>query len=180
MLDRLKKALEINGLSGRGFFARLAKDTGYSAASMSVAFKNGEISDKLLRSICTTYGINEDWVRTGQGDMMAKHKIILRTNDMEQMVREVMEKIAGGGESDLPNVVPAKTVTINNQKIQLQSGPAKQALRKAINHVSEDGPIFYPRLDEAIMEAVYKMTASEVVDVLTYCHNILNKREKSQ
>ena len=94
MLDRLISALEIKGLTGVGGQASIAAATGYSAATVSTVFnKKSKLTNKFLRSVCSAYGINEEWVRTGEGEMFMKK--ILDFNDSEGIVDSL--KLGNGG-----------------------------------------------------------------------------------
>ncbi len=59
----VRKALK---LSGRKFAIQL----GYNPATLST-IENGlsAVTDRLIASICAKFNVNEDWLRTGKGDM---------------------------------------------------------------------------------------------------------------
>ena len=94
MLDRLRKALENKGIVGRGAAAKIAKDTGYSAATVSVAFNDPEkLTERFLRAVCNAYGINEEWVRTGEGEMLVKRPTMTIGAIDKAKIMEIMQQI---------------------------------------------------------------------------------------
>ena len=66
MNERIKQLRQALGLSGEKFGEKL----GIKRAAVS-NIENGRtnISDKTISLICLAYNVNEDWLRTGDGDM---------------------------------------------------------------------------------------------------------------
>ena len=70
MVERLLQAIENKGIKKHGRVSRVSEATKYSKAMVSMVFAGEEeMTDKFLRSVCSAYGINEEWVKTGEGDM---------------------------------------------------------------------------------------------------------------
>lgn len=118
MLSRLIEALKTKGLNGRGANAKIAKDTGYSAATVSVTFSDeSKLTDKFLRAICTTYGINEEWVKTGKGEVFQQTKTYpMNFAINKEKFLEVLGKISGEGTKEeikieMPESYRAVTLT---------------------------------------------------------------------
>lgn len=109
MLDRLLNALETKGLTGRGSFAKIAKDTGYSPASVSVALNGKEpITEKFLRAICITYGFNGEWIKTGNGEMLMNRneRNELLANVIYPKIMEMIEESKLDGQNSVTTVPP--------------------------------------------------------------------------
>jgi transcriptional regulator with XRE-family HTH domain len=88
----------------------IRKTLGYSqkkfaeGISLSRAFlcgietKRRKINDRLIRIICLTYGINEIWLQTGEGDMFLDGKdpklesIIRNFNKMDGLLQDYVMK----------------------------------------------------------------------------------------
>lgn len=64
--DRVTLVRQSLKLSGRKFAIQL----GYNPATLST-IENGlsAVTDRLIASICAKFNVNEDWLRTGKGDM---------------------------------------------------------------------------------------------------------------
>lgn len=67
MNERLKKIREYTGLSQKEFSERI-----HVGSSTLAMFETGnrKIKDIHISTICTEFGINENWFRTGEGDML--------------------------------------------------------------------------------------------------------------
>jgi transcriptional regulator with XRE-family HTH domain len=73
MLERLLQVLESKGLPEHGRGKLISSATGIDASSVSRVLNGKQkISRAFLKSVCTTYGINEEWVKTGGGEMFAQ------------------------------------------------------------------------------------------------------------
>ncbi|WP_018659874.1 helix-turn-helix domain-containing protein [Allofustis seminis] len=71
MNERVKLLRETLGLSGEKFGESLG--VGRMAISQIETGKNN-LTDQMLKLICYTYNVNEDWLRTGQGEMFNQTK----------------------------------------------------------------------------------------------------------
>lgn len=67
--ERIKELRKHKGLTQGQF----AEQIGIAGASLSTieSGKNGA-SNSTIRAICTIYNVNEDWLRTGEGDMFVE------------------------------------------------------------------------------------------------------------
>lgn len=71
-IQRIKKALELAGVSGHGWKARVARETGYSAPSITgIMEKGAEVTPQFVGLVCSKFSISEHFVRTGEGPMLA-------------------------------------------------------------------------------------------------------------
>lgn len=62
-LKQLRKGLKINQTN-------FAKHLGITQTAYSMIENgNNPLSDRHIKVICSTFGINENWLRTGEGDM---------------------------------------------------------------------------------------------------------------
>ena len=71
MNNRIKELRNILGLSGEKF----GKNIGVTRTAISLleTGKNNP-TDQMIKSICLAYNVNEDWLRTGQGEMFIDTK----------------------------------------------------------------------------------------------------------
>lgn len=82
-------------LSGRKF----AKQLGYDSSTLSLV-ENGRsaVTDKLLISICAKFNVNEDWLRTGKGEMFLPRKTVqadeadVVTDFLQSVIDDLSEK----------------------------------------------------------------------------------------
>ena len=120
MLNRLLSALENKGISGRGSASKIAKATGYSAATVSVAFSDDQkLTDKFLRAVCTAYGINEEWVKTGKGEMFKSLADRLSVTAEEVIERMRQMGIAVGPKLEANHTKPTSDVQAEITNIML-------------------------------------------------------------
>lgn len=79
--DRLRSFRKAIGLNQKQFAAKLGlSQAGYSLYEVG----KSEISDRLVMQISQTFHINEEWLKTGEGDMMQASKI---SSEIEQFMR---------------------------------------------------------------------------------------------
>jgi transcriptional regulator with XRE-family HTH domain len=70
MLERLKKARKMLGFNQKTFAAGL----GLSQSHYCWIERGGvEFSDRNIKLVCAVYGINENWLRTGAGEMFLEN-----------------------------------------------------------------------------------------------------------
>lgn len=67
--ERVKEVRKENGLSQEEFAHRLGFDTRGAIANIELG--RTKASDKLLSLISNLFGVREEWLRTGDGEMMA-------------------------------------------------------------------------------------------------------------
>lgn len=82
--ERIKMIRTESGQTARQFAQRL----GITAASVSL-FENDKngVSNQTLRAICAEYGVNEEWLRFGTGDMYAAAS---REEELGRLVRRLL------------------------------------------------------------------------------------------
>lgn len=69
MLPRLKQIRKYLKLSQKNF----AKEIGMSQSGYGqIEIGDRPISDRLIKSICMAFNVNENWLRTGEGEMFIK------------------------------------------------------------------------------------------------------------
>ncbi|GHT83626.1 hypothetical protein FACS1894137_05250 [Spirochaetia bacterium] len=90
MLDRLKAVRKKLGLN-QGEFAR---QIGLRQTSLSmIELGNTALIDKNIKLICTTFNVNEHWLRTGQGEMFGASSPYLKelTSIFDRLTADTQE-----------------------------------------------------------------------------------------
>lgn len=92
--DRITVIRESLKMSGRKF----AKTLGYNSSTLSLV-ENGlsPVTNKLIVSICAKFNVNEDWLRTGKGEMFAPKpaptdEADAVTNFLQSVIDDLSEK----------------------------------------------------------------------------------------
>ncbi len=67
MNERVKELRKFLGLSGEKFGNRLG--VGKTAISLIESGKNN-LTEQMIKSICREFGVSEEWLRTGEGEML--------------------------------------------------------------------------------------------------------------
>ena len=81
MLPRLKQIRKYLKLSQKNF----AKEIGMSqSGSGQIEIGDRPISDRLIKSICMAFNVNENWLRTGEGEMI----IEIKDDFLDQMTKK--------------------------------------------------------------------------------------------
>lgn len=68
---RLKKIREYHDLSQQEFASKIALSRGYLA---NIEIGKQELNDRLIKLICQEFHVNEEWLRTGNGEMFVEDK----------------------------------------------------------------------------------------------------------
>jgi transcriptional regulator with XRE-family HTH domain len=73
-LERMKEALQLCGVVVHGRNAELARKTKYSAGMVG-KIMSGEsiVTDKFIKYVSASYGINPEWIMTGEGLMFSEY-----------------------------------------------------------------------------------------------------------
>lgn len=66
--DRIKKIRSALGVSQAKFAKGIPVSSGYIAA---IELGNRSVNERLIKLISSTYGANEEWLRTGNGEMFS-------------------------------------------------------------------------------------------------------------
>ena len=82
--ERFRKLREETGLSQEEFANRANRTR---SEIKNVEYGKTNPKDEVIRSICKTYNVNENWLRDGTGDM---HKPVERDAELEVFLSEVM------------------------------------------------------------------------------------------
>ncbi len=67
--QRVKAIRQEVGLSQAKFAKAICISNGYLAG---IELENRNVNDRLIKLICVTFHVNEEWMRTGEGDMFLK------------------------------------------------------------------------------------------------------------
>ena len=83
--ERIREVRKENGLSLDKFGARI----GLKQAVISL-MENGKstVTDQSIRSICREFHVNEDWLRTGEGE---PHATLTRTEEIQRIVSAALK-----------------------------------------------------------------------------------------
>lgn len=91
---RIKEIREKLGLNQRDFSKLLSLSGGYIAG---IEVNLRKVNDRLVKLIVSQFGVNEDWLRNGKGDIFKKHKndektvrILSLYNDLPSHFQEVV------------------------------------------------------------------------------------------
>ena len=84
MKDRIREIRKANGLTQEAFAERLCMTRNY-ITQLEMGAK--EPGDRTIRDICREFGVNELWLRTGEGEMYAEQS---RQQEMSRLVRDLM------------------------------------------------------------------------------------------
>lgn len=93
--DRIKLAREKLGKSGAAF----AAEVGLSRGALSNIERNvNGVSDRTLRVICSTYGVRQDWLENGSGEMFENETDVLlerlgKENDLSEETVNTFKKL---------------------------------------------------------------------------------------
>ena len=78
--DRMREARQALGLSIRAFAKGIfLKSSGYYG---DIETHRNQANDRVVELICSVYGVNRVWLKTGQGEMFSDKKV---DTDFEQM-----------------------------------------------------------------------------------------------
>lgn len=64
--QRIKQVRQALSLSQAKFAADISISNGYIAG---IELENRKVNDRIIKLICATYNVNEDWLKTGKGNM---------------------------------------------------------------------------------------------------------------
>jgi transcriptional regulator with XRE-family HTH domain len=79
MRDRMREVRKALGLNQADF----AKQIGLTQTSLSMLeMGNNAITDKNVKLICVTFGVNEHWLRTGEGQMFNASPYMKEVSDI--------------------------------------------------------------------------------------------------
>lgn len=96
--------------------------------------KGATPSDRLMEDICEKFSVNEEWLRTGQGDM------IIELPEEDEVAAYVEDLLADDGENELYNIIKAIMRTYNelSPKSQEVLRDASAKLVKNLQKEKED------------------------------------------
>ena len=84
MNERVKELRKCLGLSGEKFGNRLG--VGKTAISLIESGKNN-LTEQMIKSICREFGVSEEWLRTGEGEMFVP---VTADDEFAMIVGEIM------------------------------------------------------------------------------------------
>lgn len=67
MNERVRELRKFLGLSGEKFGEKLGVTR---VAISNIENGNRSVTPQMFKAICTTYGVSEEWLRTGEGEML--------------------------------------------------------------------------------------------------------------
>ena len=89
--ERILMIIDAAGISKTEFSKRLKVSPAYVSKMVN---KDYEPSDRLIDSICITFDVSEDWLRTGAGEMFVSQKTNMR-------VQAWIDKVLAGRPEDI-------------------------------------------------------------------------------
>ncbi len=63
---RIRQVRQTLGLSQAKFAKDISISNGYIAG---IELEKRKVNDRIVKLICSAYGVNEDWLRTGEGEL---------------------------------------------------------------------------------------------------------------
>lgn len=116
MNDRIKQIRQNAGLTQLQFAERL----GLSRNFIAVIETGGRVpSDRTITDICREFNINEEWLRTGNGDMM---RVLTRN----QEITEFLGKLMGYPDEDVKKQFIANVSKLDIDEIRILAEIAKK------------------------------------------------------
>lgn len=91
--ERIKEVRESLKLSGRQFAIQL----GYNSSTLStVESGKSPITDRLIVSICAKFHVNEQWLRTGNGEMFVpkEEPQLSREEIITDFIQTILEELS--------------------------------------------------------------------------------------
>lgn len=82
---RIKELRQELGLSQPIFAQRISISNGYIAA---IELGNRRVNDRIIKLVCSEFNVNEDWLRTGEGEMFEQ---LTRNQEIAQEVNRVLK-----------------------------------------------------------------------------------------
>ena len=82
--DRIKKVRQTLGLSQAKFAKGISISNGYIAG---IELGNRNVNDRIIKLVCASYGVNDKWLKTGEGEMFFPE----RDEKLEQAVAAFKE-----------------------------------------------------------------------------------------
>lgn len=108
ILKELRKALSLK----QGEFAQRISTTQGHISDIENGRK--ELSDRTIKLICLEFGVNEEWLRTGTGEMFSKND-----NNVDGSLAYAMGKLAACENEDVKKALLLLTELNDEQLIQI-------------------------------------------------------------
>ncbi|MFT8352348.1 helix-turn-helix transcriptional regulator [Clostridium saccharoperbutylacetonicum] len=99
MNNRLKELRKHLGLSQKEFGERIFVDQTHIS---SLESGRRDIPIRLIKDICSTFGVSEEWLRTGKGDMLID---IISGLDVDDEIKEMIRKMMALNPDDRTKIV---------------------------------------------------------------------------
>ena len=121
MQERLTELRKVLGMTTRAFGDRLNL-TGGAITNMEKGTR--KISDRTIKLICLEFGVNEEWLRTGEGEMF-------KENDIDSSLAYAFGKLSTIENPDVKRALLLLTELTDEQLIYIGNmvrslkGPAK-------------------------------------------------------
>lgn len=91
--QRIKQLRQTLNLSQAKFAKAISISNGYIAG---IELENRNVNDRIIKLICITFNVRENWLRTGEGDMFEEepnHLFELATASFKELKPEYQEYI---------------------------------------------------------------------------------------
>lgn len=108
-MNRLRELRQALSLKQGEFAQRISTTQGHISD-----IENGrkELSDRTLKLICLEFGVNEDWLRTGEGEMF-------KTNDLDGSLAYAFGKLSSIENPDVKKALLLLTELTDEQLIHI-------------------------------------------------------------
>lgn len=117
--DRISQVVKVSGKTKTAF----ADSLGVSQQYVSKLEKTGTPSERTIRDICDKYSVNEEWLRTGSGEMF-------RVKTRKEEMTEYVGKLVGGELDAYQTSLVAALAKLTPEQIDLLAGIADTMLKE--------------------------------------------------
>lgn len=117
--DRISQVVKASGKTKTAF----ADSLGVSQQYISKLEKTGTPSERTIRDICDKYSVNEEWLRTGNGEMF-------RAKTRSDEMAEYAAKLVGGELDPFQTSLVATLAKLTPEQIDLLAGIAETMLKE--------------------------------------------------
>lgn len=88
MNERLKELRQFLQLSQKEFGEKIFVTQNHMS---SLESGRRPLTDRTIKDICNVFGVNEEWIRTGTGDMMVD--LVAELDDVDDETKDILRKI---------------------------------------------------------------------------------------
>lgn len=171
MNNRIKELRKELGLSQRNLGITLGVTDG---AISKIEKGERSITKQMFMSICREFNVNEEWLRTGKGEMFNKAN---KENEISKWVDNVLKNRPNNFKKRLLSLL----TTLNEDEWTLLEKKAKELLsdESSNSQSSEDVPdeISVTEEKEEIQSKDNKMSIEEMIAQANYWENLIEKKQ---